>query len=141
MSEHQINEILEKLSKVAGHCDLVTVKNLGCGPEVGSIEIVEGSTTRVYQLDTEGYVQHKTVRNGYINKNYVLVSLDGYWVKDVLSRMGEIYFLEWRPVVGFVQVFDGSSMACNYTIRDGKVSYMEVVRSRKSGGIRDGLCV
>ena len=59
MSKHQINEILEKLSKVAGHCDLVTVKNLGCGPEVGSIEIVEGSTTRVYQLDTEGYVQHK----------------------------------------------------------------------------------
>lgn len=142
--ETQLNQILSGVSKslTGGRIDgntRVQIKNYPCNTVLGSVEINNREGTKIFQLLTDGTVSYQMVNAGHILANYVLPFVDGLWVKDILSLMATIYFMEWTPVSGFLQVFYNTSEVDNCNVKrvcgGYRIASMEAVRSARVGGM------
>lgn len=133
MRNNQMAKILDSLYRNFNYASRVVVTKIPKVNTICTVEVSSISGVDEFWLQLDGSVSFRRNVGGSVVANYVLSENEGYWFRKLLPLLEGIYLVEWRPMVGFLQVFYDSSEVCNYTVRGASIVHTEVVRSGGRG--------
>lgn len=129
MRNNQINIVLDRLHRNFNYASRVVITKIPRVNTACTIEVVSASGVDEFWFQLDGSVVFRRNVGGSVVANYVLSEREGHQLGEIIPLLEGIYLVEWRPMVGFLQIFYESSEVCNYTVRGASIVHAEVVRS------------
>lgn len=126
--KQQLENILRVLSTTGIDYNVVSIVNIPKVDRLCTVKLLCPQYVRELQLCLNGDVNCRVLSNNQIIANYTLPLLEGLWVKELVSLLGDIYLLEWRKSMNFLQVFYNNSQVFNCTVHGNEVSFIERIR-------------
>lgn len=125
----QLERIIQVLRSSGVDFNVVSIVNI---PKVDRLCTVKLLCPRygvkIFDLCINGEVVYRMESNNQIVENYTLSPLDSFWVKELVSLLGDIYLLEWRKSMNFLQAFYTTSQVFNCTVHGDQISLIERIR-------------